>query len=139
MNDLILRANSMLAMIHGLYPLGLIPGPTAPLQFTSSYLQGTDKNGNEWFIVHSNGTTGKVMVPQRNPVGWTSNAGVWTPNGPVVTSGTPPATVMQAYDTGFWCVMRWLGATLPTMPVGIVVQAPATLNPDVMAGLTQIA
>jgi hypothetical protein len=144
--DYIIRAASQAAMVQGLLTLGLVPGATAiTTKFTSPYLQGTDSKGDQWFVVHAAGGTGSVMVPTRNPAGWTSSTDAngnvtWTAKGPVVTTTVNglPVPTMAAYDTGFWCVMRWLGPNPPVFPASVVVQPANTLNPDVMAGITVI-
>ena len=143
MTDLIIRADTQAVMDAAFQVLGAWDSVN-----NKPITQGITSDGQQWFCVFAGGGNGVVMVPERNPAGWTSTTvnnamgqpvTTWKPNGPVVTQTVNgvTSTVMQAYDTGFWAMIRWLGANPPQFPTGIV--AMTGLNPDVMAGLTVIA
>lgn len=146
MSDMILRADTEEIINAGFRTLGAWREATKDTP-AGPIMQQLLKDGQSYFIV----MCGQISVPQRSPAGWTSTKSTdamgrptvtWKANGEIVMAKDAQGNlsrVMQPYDTGFWCVMRWLGDNPPSLPPGVVAVDRATLNPDVLVGLVQIA
>lgn len=144
--DMILRAADEATINAGFQALGAWREATKDTP-AGPITQQSLKDGQAYFIV----LWGQLMVPKRSPAGWTTEQSVnamgrtvttWTPNGEIITEANAmggTSRVMEPYDDKFYCVLRWQGDSPPTMPNGIDLVDPETLNPDVRAALPQIA